>query len=143
MNRANRYGYAQERIADIDTRSWPADELTVLQQVLEDDFDIVHFRNQTLPYRGPNSVFDGLDLPLLHGAGRKVVYPFTGYELRVKLIEMELNQFTPLHFGFEPNLHDNDQKRCMDFTAPYINTFVVQDPEMQSYLPPRGSFHER
>jgi glycosyltransferase involved in cell wall biosynthesis len=116
--------------------NWLGDEFAALGDVLSGGYDIVHLWNRSLIYHGGgDTFFSGLDLPYLRSAGSRIAYRFTGYELRRRSEELALNPFSPFRYGFQSRHREERQKRYLDFLAPYVDAFIVQDPEMQSYLP--------
>ena len=123
----------EDRIADISRDDWFGDLLRNVQQIAGEGFDIVHFWNRTLLWRRPDDFFNAMDLPFIRLAGPRIAYRFTGYELRRKSLELEVNPFTPYRYGYESAFKEDDQKRYLDYVAPYVDVFVVQDPEMQTY----------
>ncbi len=134
-NTAVRFYHEEDRVAEISRQDWFGDLLRNVQHVAGEGFDIVHFWNRTLLWRGPSDFFNAMDLPFIRLAGARLVYRFTGYELRRKSLEIEVNPFTPYRYGYESAFNEDDQKRYLDTLAPYVDTFVVQDPEMQTYCP--------
>jgi glycosyltransferase involved in cell wall biosynthesis len=129
------YNFNEDRVATIGNKDWFGDLLRIVGDVAAQGFDIVHLWNRSLIYRRQNEWFNGLDLPFLRHAGARLAYRFTGYELRRKSLELELNPFSPFRYGFDSGFAEDDQKRYLDSIAPYVDAFVVQDPEMQCFLP--------
>lgn len=133
---ADPFEFGADSAVPISFTNWLGDELAVLGEVLNGGYDIVHLWNRSLVYHGSgDNFFNGFDLPYLRSAGLRTVYRFTGYELRRKSRELELNPFSPFRYGFESRHREEAQKKYLDFIAPYTDALVVQDPEMQSYLP--------
>lgn len=132
---STKFQYSDDRIADISIKDWFGDLLRVVQSITAEGFDIVHLWNRSLLWRGPNEFFNGLDLPFIRLAGPRLAYRFTGYELRRKSLELEVNPFSPFRYGFESRFKEDDQKRYLDYLERYVQSFVVQDPEMQTYCP--------
>jgi glycosyltransferase involved in cell wall biosynthesis len=133
---ADTLAFDADNIIPISFKNWLGDEFAVVDRVSKSGYDIVHFWNRTLVYHGSgDNFFNGLDLPYLRMAGLRTAYRFTGYELRRKSLELELNPFSPFRYGFESRFQEKAQKKYLDYIGPYIDAFIVQDPEMQSYLP--------
>ncbi len=132
----NIFEFAADTTIPISFTNWLGDEFEALGNVLNGGYDIVHLWNRSLVYHGGgDDFFSGLDLPYLRAAGSRIVYRFTGYELRRRSEELELNPFSPFRYGFQSRHREERQKRYLDFVAAYVDGFIVQDPEMQSYLP--------
>jgi len=133
---ANIFEFAADTTIPISFTNWLGDEFAALGNVLNGGYDIVHLWNRSLVYHGSgDSFFSGLDLPFLRNAGLRVAYRFTGYELRRRSLELELNPYSPFRYGFQSRHREEAQQRYLDFIAPYVDAFIVQDPEMLSYLP--------
>ena len=132
---ATKFRYEEDRVAEISRDDWFGDLLRNVQEVAAEGFDIIHFWDRTLLWRRRNDFFNAMDLPFLRLAGARFAYRFTGYELRRRSLELDINPFTPYRYGFENRFDEDDQKRYFDSLAPYVDAFVVQDPEVQTYFP--------
>lgn len=124
-----------ERVVQLTNKDWYGDMLRTVQQVASEEFDIIHLWNRTLLHWRPGDIVNGMDLPFLRLSGARLAFRFTGYDLRRKSLEVKLNRFSPYHYGFKSDYDEDDQKRYVDSIFPYIDEFVVQDPEMQTYFP--------
>jgi hypothetical protein len=132
----NDFHYADDRVVDINRDNQLSDMLRGTMQIVAERPDIVHFWNRTLIYGNHHAdFFNGMDVPFLRLVGARLALRFTGYELRRKSLDMELNPYSPFHYGFDNGYPEDAQKRFFDFIGPYIDAFVVQDPEMQTYCP--------
>lgn len=129
------YGYKDDRVLEFTWANQFGDLIRCTQRIIDKKPDIVHLWHRTLIYGEHGTPFNGLDLPLLQKAGARIAFRFTGYELRRKSLEMQLNPYSPFHYGFEFGFSEDDQKRFYDFIRPYVGAFIVQDPEMQTYCP--------
>jgi glycosyltransferase involved in cell wall biosynthesis len=136
--------YDTDRVVALDRRSWPSAQLEVLSGVLDEGFDIFHLWNRSLiSPPGELGILHGLDLPFLRATGARIVYRFTGYDLRRRSLDMELNPYSPLHAGFTMPTDERVQSEYIEHLRSWVDCFVVQDPEMQAFLPeaeviPRG-----
>ncbi|HEU0155403.1 MAG TPA: hypothetical protein VFQ82_04980, partial [Stellaceae bacterium] len=134
-NTAPRYYDADDRVAQISRRDWFGDMLRNVQSIAAEGYDIVHFWNRTLLWRRPGDIFNAMDLPFIRLAGPRVAYRFTGYDLRRKSLELQLNPYSPYRYGYESGFAEEDQERYLASVGAYVDQFIVQDPEMQSYCP--------
>ena len=131
----DKYQFNEDTSAPVAFRSWLGDEFDILGKVVNGSYDILHYWNRSLVYHGGgDNFFNGLDLPYARLAGLRTAYRFTGYELRRKSLELEVNPFSPFRYGFESRHKEDEQQRYLDHIAPYIDAFIVQDPEMQTYF---------
>jgi Glycosyl transferases group 1 len=142
--RSTGYGYRTDRVAKLDARSWPAVQIETLGWALAERFDIYHLWNRSLLCPpGGFGFFSGLDLPIIRAQGAKIIYRFTGYDLRRRSLDMELNPYSPFHAGFEMPYDEQLQTEYLAHLRQFVDAFVVQDPEMGAFLPeaeviPRG-----
>ena len=134
-NTAVRFHDADDRVAEISRQDWLGDMLRNVQTIAAEGYDIVHFWNRTLLWRRPGDVFNAMDLPFIKLAGPRIAYRFTGYDLRRKSLEMQLNPYSPYRYGYVSSFDDDDQKRYLASIGCYVDQFIVQDAEMQSYCP--------
>jgi glycosyltransferase involved in cell wall biosynthesis len=124
-----------DRSVILSAEDWYGDMLRTVQQVAAERFDVIHLWNRTLLHRFPGDVINGMDLPFLRLAGARLAFRFTGYDLRRRSLELKLNRFSPYYYGYASPYSEDDQQRYLDAISPYIDEFVVQDPEMRTYLP--------
>jgi glycosyltransferase involved in cell wall biosynthesis len=115
---------------------WLGVQLGVLERVIEERPDVVHLWNRSLvhPPRG-YGFFAGMDLPHLRASGIRVVYRFTGFDLRVPSVDREVNVFSPFHRGYRAPSPEAQQQRYIEHLRQFVDVFVVQDPEMRAFLP--------
>jgi glycosyltransferase involved in cell wall biosynthesis len=138
------FAYDTDRVVTLDRRSWPSAQLGVLDGALDEGFDVFHLWNRSLICPpGEIGVLHGLDLPFLRASGARIVYRFTGYDLRRRSLDMELNPYSPFHAGFTMPTDERVQSEYIEHLRSWVDCFVVQDPEMQAFLPeaeviPRG-----
>ncbi|GEM_PF-1767674 len=135
-------GYALDRaieIEDLDIRK----QLEVLEQCLEEGFDIYHFWQRSLLHDRPLRGLTGLDLPLIKARDASIFHRFTGADLRMSEKDRSFNKFSPYHYGYTNPFDEKRQAAYLDFLKDYVETFFVQDPEMAQFFPdarilPRG-----
>ncbi len=114
-----------------------------LAWALDQGFDIFHFWLVTFFTSPQYRRMRGLDLPFIKARGLRVVYRGTGFDLRLRKIQEERNPYNPYRYGFRTVFDDRDQARYLEYLKEYVDTFIVQDPEMREYMPnahvvPRG-----
>jgi glycosyltransferase involved in cell wall biosynthesis len=138
------FGYGHDRVIHLDRTNWLPKQLSLLVELVEDPPDVVHLWHRSLLYPpGGYSFWSGLDLPFLKAAGTRIVYRFTGYDLRRPSLDVAVNPYSPFRRGFDPPTDEETQQRYLDHLRQWVDAFVVQDPEMHAFLPeaeiiPRG-----
>ena len=85
----------EDRVARISREDWFGDMLRIVQDISGEGFDIVHLWNRSLLWRNVNDFFNGMDLPYIRQSGARIAYRFTGYDLRRKSLELEVNPYSP------------------------------------------------
>jgi glycosyltransferase involved in cell wall biosynthesis len=131
-----RYGFDTDRVVVMKRDNWLPVQLSVLNEALEQGTELFELRYRSLIHPpGAFSFFSGLDVPYIKGSGAKIVYGFTGYDLRRRSMEMKLNRYSPWHYGLELPYDEEQQKRYLDYLRQWVDRFVVTDPEMQAYVP--------
>jgi glycosyltransferase involved in cell wall biosynthesis len=142
--RASYFGYEMDRVVELNKANWLSVQFQALNDVIAERPDVVHLWNRSLiAPPGGFSFFSGMDLPYLKAAGIPVIYRFTGYDLRIPTLEKQLNPFSPLLHGYEVNIDEEAQRHYHAHLRQWVDAFVVQDPEMQAFMPdaemiPRG-----
>src|SRR5262249_39414441 len=109
--------------------------LNAIRTLISRDYDIYHFYWRTLYCPDHYTNFMGLDLPLLKAREKKIVYRFTGNDVRTKSRALEKEPFTFYRYGFEMPYDDEKIDAYVDFLREYVDQFVVQDPELRQYVP--------
>ena len=110
-------------------------QFQTLREYLEKDFDIYHFWLRTL-YFAPNyHDFTGMDLPFIKVRGKKIVYRFTGFDLRLKSEDLKKNPYSVFRYGYDHGFNEALQKKYISFLKEYVDCFIVQDPEMHDFFP--------
>ena len=127
------------KVSDLDTST----QLEVLQQCLEQDFDIYHFWQRSLVFNRQLDGLSGIDLPILKAQGATIFHRFTGLDLRMSQQDLAFNPFSPFRFGFENPFDESRQQEYLEFLNSYVDRFFVQDPELLQFMPdatvlPRG-----
>ena len=110
-------------------------QLATLKECLEYDYDIYHFWFRTLVYGGLYAPHIGLDLPLIKARGKKIIFRFTGSDLRDEATDRAANPYSAFHYGFESNIDERQRSDYIDYLRAYVDLFIVQDPEMRQFLP--------
>jgi glycosyltransferase involved in cell wall biosynthesis len=130
------YGYDTDRRVTMDVSNWLQVQLGVVEELIVKHPDVIHLWNRSLICPpGGFGFLSGLDLPFLKAAGIRVIYRFTGYDLRQAALEKSINPYSPLHRGYDPKIDEETQKRYHDHLRQWVDVFVVQDPEMRAYMP--------
>jgi len=109
-----------------------------VETALQDGYDIFHFfQSSFVPGGIPmmHNLLKGIDLPLLKVRGKKVLYRFTGWELRSRELDLERNPFSPYKYGIKGCLDPEQRDKYLEFLKGYVDAFVVTDPQMQENLP--------
>ena len=100
-----------------------------------ENFNIYHFWNRSLYFSPSYLKITGLDIPLIKARGKRVVYRFTGFDLRLRSEDMAKNRFSPFHYGYNHGFDEELQRKYIEFLGEYVDQFVVQDPEMLDFFP--------
>lgn len=131
------FGYDSD--IHIDLNAGPAGQVRfdTVQKTLDDGYDIFHFWLRTLVSGPGYSGMMGLDLPFIKMSGRKIVYRFTGMDLRDPAYDLEHNPHSPFRHGFVAAAEEDEpiRKAYIEFLRTHVDQFVVQDPEMAQYMP--------
>jgi len=133
---AHKFGFSLDHIANYKEHGGRIPtQFMVLDQLIQENWDIFHFWNKSLLFRGNGEDFTGLDLPLLKARGRRIAHRFTGFDLRLPSWDMAVNEHSPFHHGYVTPWDEPLQKAYMGFLREYVDQFVVQDPELQQHFP--------
>ena len=130
----HKFGYESDMVVDIGTRDRSDVHLDSLRDMLDMDFDIYHFWFRTFYFGSYYDGFPGFDLPVIKAAGKKILYRFTGYDLRMSSLEMEINPWHAYQYGFQPLCDEVEQKKYLNYLSGFADQFIVQDIEMESYM---------
>ena len=138
------FGYDRDEVVEVTRSDWLTVQLETLNRLLSEPVDVFHFWHRSLVY-GPGGYgfFSGFDLPYVAGSGARIVYRFTGYDLRRRSLDMEVNPYSPFRRGYASPYDEEAQLRYLDHLRQWADALVVQDPEMATFLPeaeviPRG-----
>jgi len=136
-SRGHRFGYKTDRVVDLRGGERAAGQMETVKACLDEGFDIFHFFLRTLFYGGgPTGYKDaGLDLPFIKNRGRRIVYRFTGFDVRLKSEHIKKNPYHPYQYGYTNTLDEDIQKRYLAFLQQYVDQFIVPDPEMHEFFP--------
>lgn len=116
--------------------TWLSIQMRLLEEIIDLRPDVVHLWNRSLvgPPGAPN-FFSGLDLPFLRAAGIRVVFRFTGYDIRGAALETRVNPESPRMRGLQVGYEAQAQERYLAHLAQWVDAFVVQDPELREHAP--------
>jgi len=106
-----------------------------LAKVLAENWDIFHFWNKSLFYQLQYDFYTGLDLPLIKARGKKIIWRFTGADVRLPERDLETNPHSMFRYGFNHPIDIEKQKDFLRFIADYVDEFIVQDPELKLHWP--------
>lgn len=111
--------------------------LDVTRQFLEADYDIIQFFQKTLIFNVNFRDFTGIDLPLFKEAGKKIIFRFTGWDLRREQDNLRWNRFSAFRYGYKLTSYQDDKSRriWLDYLRNYVDAFIVVDEEMQQFCP--------
>jgi glycosyltransferase involved in cell wall biosynthesis len=125
-----------DEVVGLSHDDWLGVQLGVLEEVIKERPDVVHLWNRSLvhPPRG-YGFFAGMDLPHLRASGIRIVYRFTGFDLRAPTLDRQVNAFSPFHRGYSAPSPEAQQQRYIEHLRQWVDVFVVQDPEMRAFLP--------
>lgn len=129
------FNYKADRTIGLKGKDRVEVQFRTLQQCLEEDYDIFHFWLRTFLYGYPYKDFMGMDLPFIKRRGIKVVYRFTGNDLRLESVHRKKDPFSFFKYGYKNPVDEQVQRKYLGFLKHYVDEFIVQDPEMHSYLP--------
>ncbi len=134
---AHKFGYDSDIVVQLDRR--PAGEVRfdAVANALDDGYDIFHFWLRTMVFGPKYTGMMGADLPLIKLRGRKIVYRFTGMDLRDPVIDLENNPYSPWRYGYSATSPADDviRRAYLDHLQCHVDQFLVQDPELGQYMP--------
>ena len=135
--RGHRFAYDRDRLVDVSGRDRARKQIETLEACLEEGFDVFHFWLRTLFFGGgPTGYRDaGLDLPFIKNHDRRIVYRFTGFDVRLKSEHMKRNPYNPYRYGYSNLLDEDLERKYIAFLQNYVDQFVVGDVELQEYFP--------
>ena len=131
----NRFGYEADRVVSFVPNNRMDVQYQTLKDCLKEDYDIYHFWYRTLFYGGTYEYLTGLDLPFIKNRGKKIVYSFTGFDLRFQSECMQKNPYNVFKYGWKNVFSEESARKYLNFLRYFVDAFVVLDEEMQSYLP--------
>lgn len=130
------FGYDSDEVLELDRARWLPMQLERVAQAVSEGYDVVHLWNRTLVFPpGGYGFGNGLDLPALRASGARIVYRFTGYDLRRRSLDAALNPYSPFNRGYRSAYEERMQEAYLEMLREYVECFVVQDPEMHAFLP--------
>lgn len=132
---SHKFGYDSDRVVQWDVRTRDTSQLETVETLLREGNDIFHFWLRSLYFSGVYDGLTGWDIPIIRSYGRKVVYRFTGEDLRVKSLHIKRNPHNAYQYGYSTKIDEEKQVRYLEFLRENVDQFVVQDPEMHQYWP--------
>lgn len=110
-------------------------QIETVKRFLDEDWDIFHFWNRSLFFNIRYGEFTGLDLPLLKARDKRIVWRFTGADVRFATNDKAVNPHSAYRYGLEHPYDEAEQARYLDFVKEYADVFVVPDAELQLHMP--------
>lgn len=136
LGQGHKFGYELDREVNLkEVGGRVKGHAKTLKEYIERDFDIFHFWNKSLFYKTDYSHNTGFDIPLLKVRGKKVLFRFSGFDLRLPSKDKEVNKYSPFNYGYEHKFDEIAQQKFLDFLEEYVDQFLVQDPELQQFCP--------
>lgn len=112
---------------------WIEAQSANVRRCLEAGFDIFHFWNRSFFFNYDYAKLSGLDIPILKAHGRKIVYRFTGFDLRLPSLDIKVNPHSPSRYGYVHPYDEAHQRAYLGLVQDYAERLVVQDPEMGQF----------
>jgi glycosyltransferase involved in cell wall biosynthesis len=131
----HRLGYESDRIVQYTGGDRDRVQLDTIEALLREGTTIFHFWLRSLFFSGVYEGFTGLDIPIIRGYGRNIVYRFTGEDLRIRSLHIERNPHHAYQYGYTTTIDEERQRRYIDFLKENVDRFIVQDPEMHEFCP--------
>ena len=134
---AHKFGYDSDIIVQLDERAAGEVRFDAVANALDDGYDIFHFWLRTMVFGPRYKGLMGADLPFIKLRGRKIVYRFTGMDLRDPVIDLRDNPYSPWRYGYTATTPEDDviRRAYLDHLQCYVDQFLVQDPELGQYMP--------
>lgn len=132
----HKFGFALDK--EVNMREFPdriGAHIDTLRTYLERDFDLFHFWNKSFFFKPDYSLLTGFDVPLIKARGKKVLFRFTGFDLRLPSWDLERNPYSPYRYGFQSPFREEYQRVFLDFLRDYADCLLVQDPELAQFCP--------
>ncbi|WP_247010101.1 glycosyltransferase family 4 protein [Halorientalis litorea] len=128
------FGYEADKVVDISGDRAKA-QIETAKDVVEEDYDIVHLWHRPLFMGEGYDQLAGFDLPLLKSRDIRILYRFTGQDLRLESVQKDINPYNVYRYGYESNYDEERQREYLEFLEHYVDQFIVQDREMHGYRP--------
>lgn len=136
---AHPFGFTMDEVVNLKEMGGRIDGMTeVLSEKLSEGYEIFHFWNRSFFYRGDYGNFAGFDIPFIKARGRKIVYRFSGFDVRLPHLDLEYNPYSPFRYGYVLPYPEERVRGYHSFLAEYVDTFLVQDPELGQFRPDAG-----
>jgi glycosyl transferase family 1 len=138
------FGYETDRLVPLEGRHRLQAQIEALEEVLAEDWDIVHFWMATLfasagthhlTGRQDYAYLHALDLPFLKVRGKRIVYSSTGFDVRRERLHRALVPENVFDHGYEPIALEDRHRQYVDYLREYVDMFLVLDPELREFMP--------
>lgn len=135
--KAHQFGYDSDIVVQLDHR--PAGEVrfNAVANALDEGYDIFHFWLRTMVFGPKYTGLMGADLPLIKLRGRRILYRFTGMDLRDPIIDLKDNPYSPFRYGYSATTPADEivRRAYLEYLQCHVDQFLVQDPELGQYMP--------
>jgi len=138
------FGYESDRLVPLEGRHRLEAQIETLEQVLAEDWDIVHVwmaplfassGTHHLLGQQDYAYLHALDLLFLKLRGKKIVYSSTGFDIRREGLHHALNPDNVFRYGYEPIVREERHRQYVDYLREYVDLFLVLDPELREFMP--------
>jgi glycosyltransferase involved in cell wall biosynthesis len=138
------FGYETDRLIPLEGRHRLQAQVEALEQVLAEDWDIVHLWMATLfassgtyhlTGRQDYAYLHAVDLPFLKVRGKRIVYSSTGFDIRREDLHATLVPENVFRHGYEPIVREKRHRPYVDYLRDYVDMFLVLDPELREFMP--------
>jgi len=134
--KGHKFGYDVDKIVQYEYKNRDEIQIATIESLLADGVGIFHFWLRSLFFSvGSYYDFTGFDIPIIRSYGRKIVYRFTGEDLRIKSVHINKNPYNAYQYGYETIVDEYRQRKYLDFLSENVDQFIVQDIELQEFCP--------
>lgn len=131
----HKFGYERDKIVVYNNANRADIQAKTIEQALRDGVGVFHFWLRSMFFAGIYDHFTGFDIPIIRSYGRRVVYRFTGQDLRIKSQHIERNPYHAYRYGYETKIDEYKQRKYIDFLKENVDKFMVQDLELHEFCP--------
>lgn len=133
----SKFGYASDLFYPVKTTK--PDEMAEVLSCVADDFDIFHIHGRGFIFDRLNMGYlTGTDFLALRAAGKKVIIHFRGSEVRLASEFAKRSPYNYVNDDEEKTVSkfpEHAQREYIEMVGHFCNRVLVNDPEIQSYVP--------